>query len=42
MGISEKLTLDNQLSLTDCDSLTAQMLVCSRAGRNYLYLAVSE
>lgn len=42
MGISEKLTPDAQLTLTDCNPLSEQMLVCSRAGRNYLYLAVSE
>jgi hypothetical protein len=42
MGISEKLTPDAQLTLSDCDPLSEQMLVCSRAGRNYLYLAVSE
>jgi hypothetical protein len=42
MGVSEKLTADQQLNLSDCDFLSAQLLVCSRAGRNYLYLAGSE
>lgn len=42
MGVSEKLTADQQLSLTDCDFLSGHLLVCNRAGRNYLYLAGSE
>lgn len=42
IGISEKLTMDNQLTVKDCDLLSELMLVCSRTGRNYLYLAVSE
>lgn len=42
MGVSEKLTPDQQLSLADCDPLSEQLLVCSRAGRNYLFVALSE
>lgn len=42
MAVSEKLNLDEQLTMGDCDTLSENMLVCSRAGRNYLYLAVSQ
>ena len=42
MGVSETLTPDSQLEATDCDPLAEHMWVCSRAGRNYLYLAESE
>lgn len=42
MGVSEKVSADQELTLADCDSLSEQLLVCSRAGRNYLYVAVSE
>ena len=42
MGVSETLTPDNQLKAEDCDPLAGHMWVCSRAGRNYLYLAESE
>lgn len=42
MGVSETLTPDNQLEAKDCDPLAEHMWVCSRSGRNYLYLAESE
>lgn len=42
MGVSENLSPNTDLTAADCDSLSEQMLVCSRGGRNYLYLAVSE
>ena len=42
MGVSETLTPDSQLKAEDCDPLARHMWVCSRAGRNYLYLAESE
>ncbi|MGM8225839.1 hypothetical protein ACSV5M_04610 [Cellvibrio sp. ARAG 10.3] len=42
MGVSETLTPDSQLKAEDCDPLAGHMWVCSRAGRNYLYLAESE
>lgn len=42
MGVTEKISLDNQLRLDNCDPLSGQMLVCSSAGRNYLFLLVSD
>jgi hypothetical protein len=42
MGVSETLTPDSQLEVTDCDPLAEHMWVCSRSGRNYLYRAESE
>ena len=42
MGVSETLTPDSQLETKDCDPLAEHMWVCSRSGRNYLYLAESE
>ena len=42
MGVSENRVADQQLQIADCDSLSDQLWVCSRAGRNYLYVAVSD
>ncbi len=42
MGVSETLTPDSQLETKDCDPLAEHMWVCSRSGRNYLYLTESE
>lgn len=42
MSVSEKLVSDQELQISDCDPLSEQLLVCSRAGRNYLYVAVSD
>lgn len=42
MGVSEKVTADMALKLEDCTVLSAQLLLCSRSGRNYLYFAVAK
>lgn len=42
MGVSEKMAADDQLRLADCQTLDDLWVVCSRAGRNYLYLAESD
>ena len=42
MAVSEKVVANQQLTFEDCDFLPETMFVCSRSGRNYLYLSVSE
>lgn len=42
MGVSETMVADKDLTTEDCDALAEHMWVCSRAGRNYLYLAQSD
>ncbi len=42
MGVSETLAADKDLTTEDCDALAEHMWVCSRAGRNYLYLTQSD
>jgi hypothetical protein len=42
MGVSEKMVADSQLTLSDCDLVAENFLVCTRAGRNYLYVARSD
>jgi len=42
MGVSETVSADAELTAGDCDALADHLWVCSRAGRNYLYLAQSE
>lgn len=42
MAVSEKQVIDSQLRFEDCDFLPESMFACSRSGRNYLFLSVSE
>jgi hypothetical protein len=41
MGVSEKLSLDELLQISDCIAVADDFMVCSRAGRNYLFIAGS-
>lgn len=41
MGVSEKLQVDESLQISDCADLSDDFMVCSRAGRNYLFVAGS-
>src|SRR5690606_42145346 len=41
MGVSEKLQMDESLQISDCADLSDDFMVCSRAGRNYLFVAGS-
>lgn len=41
MGVSEQLSLDELLQISDCIAVADDFMVCSRAGRNYLFIAGS-